>query len=44
MQQDPPDGVAGAPLPDNIMIWNAVIYGPDDTPFEDGMSLRPPNR
>lgn len=36
MQQDAPEGVAGAPLPDNIMAWNAVIYGPPDTPFEDG--------
>ena len=20
----------------NIMLWNAVIFGPHDTPFEDG--------
>ncbi|KAG0180907.1 Ubiquitin-conjugating enzyme E2 2, partial [Apophysomyces sp. BC1034] len=25
-----------APCPDNIMLWNAVIFGPADTPFEDG--------
>lgn len=36
MQQDPPEGVAAAPNTDNIMIWNAVIYGPPETPFEDG--------
>ena len=21
---------------DNLMEWNAVIFGPTDTPFEDG--------
>ncbi|KAK9703991.1 Ubiquitin-conjugating enzyme E2 2 [Basidiobolus ranarum] len=36
LQQDPPGGVFGAPCSDNIMIWNAVIFGPTDTPFEDG--------
>ncbi|KAI5480952.1 hypothetical protein MNV49_006762 [Pseudohyphozyma bogoriensis] len=29
-------GISGAPCADNIMIWNAVIFGPADTPFEDG--------
>jgi ubiquitin-protein ligase len=36
LQEDPPAGVSGAPSEDNIMIWNAVIFGPEDTPFEDG--------
>ncbi|CAO3632181.1 unnamed protein product [Mucor hiemalis] len=36
LQGDPPAGVSGAPCPDNIMMWNAVIFGPADTPFEDG--------
>ncbi|KAM0683541.1 Ubiquitin-conjugating enzyme E2 2 [Mitosporidium daphniae] len=36
IQQDPPPGVAGSPLSDNIMLWQAVIFGPEDTPFEDG--------
>lgn len=36
MQTDAPEGVAAAPHPDNIMLWNAVIFGPKDTPFEDG--------
>jgi ubiquitin-conjugating enzyme E2 A len=36
LQTDPPEGVSGAPCPDNVMIWNAVIFGPEDTPFEDG--------
>lgn len=36
LQEDPPTGVSGAPTDNNIMIWNAVIFGPHDTPFEDG--------
>jgi ubiquitin-conjugating enzyme E2 A len=37
LQTDPPEGVSGAPCPDNVLIWNAVIFGPEDTPFEDGV-------
>ncbi len=29
-------GVSGAPSDNNIMLWNAVIFGPHETPFEDG--------
>ena len=29
-------GVSGAPSDNNIMLWNAVIFRPHDTPFEDG--------
>merc|ERR1712184_80697 len=36
LQKDPPMGVQGAPSDNNIMVWDAVIYGPADTPFEDG--------
>eukprot|EP00912_Choanoflagellata_sp_UC4_P000468 UC4_evm6s293 len=36
LRQDPPTGLSAAPLEDNIKIWHAVIFGPDDTPFEDG--------
>jgi ubiquitin-conjugating enzyme E2 A len=36
LQDDPPVGVSGAPTDNNIMLWNAVIFGPHDTPFEDG--------
>jgi len=36
LQEDPPVGVSGAPSENDIMLWNAVIFGPDDTPFEDG--------
>ena len=36
LQKDPPLGANGAPADNNIMLWNAVIFGPKDTPFEDG--------
>jgi ubiquitin-conjugating enzyme E2 A len=36
MQSDPPEGVNGAPLDNDIMKWQAVIFGPDDTAGEDG--------
>uniref|UniRef100_A0A2N9HJX3 UBC core domain-containing protein n=1 Tax=Fagus sylvatica TaxID=28930 RepID=A0A2N9HJX3_FAGSY len=38
LQQDPPAGISGAPQDNNIMLWNAVIFGPDDTPW-DGVRL-----
>eukprot|EP00053_Salpingoeca_punica_P007033 m.65115 g.65115 ORF g.65115 m.65115 type:complete len:166 (-) comp13968_c0_seq2:615-1112(-) len=37
LQADPPVGVMGAPTDNNIMLWHAVIFGPEDTPFEDGI-------
>ncbi|NWT02126.1 UBE2B enzyme, partial [Mionectes macconnelli] len=39
LQEDPPVGVSGAPSENNIMQWNAVIFGPEGTPFEDGKPL-----
>jgi len=36
LQNDPPSGVTGAPMDTNIMVWQAVIFGPDDTPWEGG--------
>lgn len=36
LQTDPPSGVTGAPMDTNIMLWQAVIFGPDDTPWEGG--------
>ncbi|TYI51796.1 hypothetical protein E1A91_D12G201700v1 [Gossypium mustelinum] len=35
LQQDPPAGISGAPQDNNIMLWNAVIFGPDDTPWDE---------
>ncbi|XBH73187.1 hypothetical protein VPH35_100328 [Triticum aestivum] len=34
LQQDPPAGISGAPHDNNITLWNAVIFGPDDTPWD----------
>jgi ubiquitin-conjugating enzyme E2 A len=28
LSSDPPSGISGAPCADNIMLWNAVIFGP----------------
>ena len=36
LQQDPPEGVSGAPHDDNILTWDAVIFGPEATPWEGG--------
>lgn len=35
LQEDPPEGISGAPSEDNIMKWDAVVFGPPDTPYED---------
>jgi len=29
LMQDPPAGISGAPQDNNIMLWNAVIFGYD---------------
>ena len=34
--EDPLDGIAAAPVGNDILLWNAVICGPNETPFEDG--------
>ncbi|XP_019258568.1 PREDICTED: ubiquitin-conjugating enzyme E2 2-like isoform X2 [Nicotiana attenuata] len=40
---DPPEGISGAPYDINIMLWNAVIFGPEDTPWEgEDYPNRPP--
>lgn len=37
LRNDPPQGINGSPNPDNIMHWNAVIFGPEDTPWDGGV-------
>ncbi|KAL2516169.1 Ubiquitin-conjugating enzyme E2 2 [Forsythia ovata] len=34
LQLDPPAGISGAPCDNNIMPWNAVIFGPDGTRWD----------
>ena len=36
LQTDPPAGISGTPSESNIMAWHAVIFGPEDTPWEGG--------
>ncbi|KAH0850405.1 hypothetical protein HID58_095562, partial [Brassica napus] len=36
LQKDPPLGISGAPQDNNIMHWNALIFGPDDSPWDGG--------
>jgi len=33
--------VTAAPIDTNIMLWQAVIFGPDDTPWEGGIGIWP---
>jgi hypothetical protein len=34
LMQDPPAGISGAPQDNNIMLWNAVIFGYDDASLD----------
>eukprot|EP00695_Tsukubamonas_globosa_P003720 TRINITY_DN799_c0_g1_i2.p1 TRINITY_DN799_c0_g1~~TRINITY_DN799_c0_g1_i2.p1 ORF type:complete len:160 (+),score=16.64 TRINITY_DN799_c0_g1_i2:109-588(+) len=36
IKTDPPTGISGAPEDDDVMKWSAVIFGPEDTPWENG--------
>lgn len=37
LQEEPPEGISGAPNEDNLMKWTAVIFGPEGTPWEGGI-------
>lgn len=38
IKQDPPLGCSASPASDeNLFVWNATIFGPDDTPWEGGI-------
>lgn len=36
LQTAPSPGITAVPSQDNLMLWNAVIFGPEDTPWEGG--------
>jgi ubiquitin-conjugating enzyme E2 A len=36
LQTEPIQGISATPSRDNIMMWNAVIFGPEETPWEGG--------
>mmetsp|Transcript_35534 Transcript_35534/g.49329 ORF Transcript_35534/g.49329 Transcript_35534/m.49329 type:complete len:156 (+) Transcript_35534:197-664(+) len=42
INQEPPDGCSASPQSeDNLYVWSATIFGPDETPWEGGIfSLR----
>jgi len=42
IKTSPPEGVSASPVnEDNLMVWTATIFGPDDSPWEGGIySLR----
>ena len=35
-QNEESNGIFATPQENNIMFWEAVIFGPDDTPLEGG--------
>ena len=37
IQKNPSDNFSTVPNKSNVMIWNAVIFGPQDSPYEDGV-------
>lgn len=37
LQNDPPDGINACPNPDNVFLWNAVIFGPENTIWDGGI-------
>ncbi len=37
LQQDPPEGVNASPQAENIMQWNAIMFGPDGTVWDGGV-------
>ena len=34
--ENPLVGISAVPMENNILLWDAVICGPNETPFEDG--------
>jgi len=36
LQKDPPPGISAGPKGDNIYEWEAIICGPEGTPYQDG--------
>ena len=38
LSQDPPEGITAGPVSeDNMFVWEALIQGPEGTPFEGGI-------
>jgi len=39
IQKDPPIYISAGPLQDNLYEWEALIIGPKETPYEDGLFI-----
>jgi ubiquitin-conjugating enzyme E2 A len=37
LQNDPPAGINASPHSDNILLWNAIIFGPENTVWDGGI-------
>lgn len=37
LMEEPLDDIKAVPSREDIMDWRAIIFGPEDTPFEDGI-------
>lgn len=37
MSRDPTEGVSASPHDENLFLWSATIFGPQETPWEGGM-------
>ena len=37
LQKDPPTGISANPSDSDIFHWTACIFGPEDTPYENGI-------
>lgn len=38
LTRNPPDGITAGPISDeNMLLWEALISGPPETPFEGGL-------
>ena len=37
LAKDSPPGLSAAPVTDDLLTWQGVIFGPEDTPYEGGI-------
>ena len=37
ISEDPTQGISATPQEDDLMKWDSVIFGPDESPWEGGI-------
>lgn len=37
IRKDPPNGISASPIGDDIFKWEAIIIGPQDSPWDGGI-------